>query len=307
MSDTTGTVVTKAPLKGGGGVLAIIPQDLDQTWRMARMAVIGKMAPKSLVEGKDEESATAACAIAIMAGAELGLTPLMALRSYAVVNGRPSLWGDGLKAVVRQSGKCEYIRTGSDQKMGWCEAKRNDTGETKRVEFTMEQAKLAKLNVKTGPWTSGYADVMMERRATNRCLNDLFADVLGGIVDAQEAQDDGPIYEHIDPQPTRSSPPPPPPEDATDVEEFDAAAFGAAIEAKIAETTDEDALIAMWEAERVDDMLADHQDWLDNLYDLRNRRLAIFNDDSSDEPEDGEQTDEPSLPLADEGSPGDKP
>lgn len=308
MSETTGTAVTKAPLKGGGGVLAIIPQDLDQTWRMARMAVIGKMAPKSLVEGKDEESATAACAIAIMAGAELGLTPLMALRSYAVVNGRPSLWGDGLKAVVRQSGKCEYIRTGSDQTKGWCEAKRNDTGETKRVEFTMEQAKLAKLNVKTGPWTSGYADVMMERRATNRCLNDLFADVLGGIVDAQEAQDDGPIYEHIESYPTRSSPPPPPPEeDATDVEEFDPAAFGQKIEKLIADASDEDTLIASWETERVDELLADHTDWLDSLYDQRAARIKLFDGDVTDEPDAGEQADEPSLPLDEGGDfPGDK-
>jgi len=308
MSDTTSLQVTpKAPLKGGGAVLAIIPQDLDAVWRMSKMAVIGKMAPKSLVEGKDEEAATAACAIAIMAGAELGLTPLMALRSYAVVNGRPSLWGDGLKAVVRQSGKCEYIRTGSDQKMGWCEAKRNDTGETKRVEFTMEQAKLAKLNVKTGPWTSGYADVMMERRATNRCLNDLFADVLGGIVDAQEAQDDGPIYEQIeDARPTRSSPPAPPPEeDTTDVEEFDPQAFAETIYKLVADAPDEATLIQQWEAARVDELLADHGDHLDSLYDARNARLAVFNGDVTDEPvpEGGEAKDEDEPGLDFPGDP----
>jgi len=182
-----------ARLGTGNAVMAFIPTDLDQIWRMARMAVVGKMAPKSLVEGKDPDEATSAAAIAIMAGAELGLTPLMALRSYAVVNGRPALWGDGLKAVVRQSGRCEFIRTGSDQTKGWCEAKRKDTGEEKRVEFTLEQAKAAGLDKKTGPWTSGYRDVMMERRATNRCLNDLFADVLGGIVSADEAMEDGPI------------------------------------------------------------------------------------------------------------------
>jgi hypothetical protein len=302
MSDTTSLQVTpKAPLKGGGAVLAIIPQDLDAVWRMSKMAVIGNMAPKSLVEGKDEESATAACAIAIMAGAELGLTPLMALRSYAVVNGRPSLWGDGLKAVVRQSGKCEYIRTGSDQKMGWCEAKRNDTGETKRVEFTLEQAKLAKLNVKTGPWTSGYADVMMERRATNRCLNDLFADVLGGIVDAQEAQDDGPIYETIeDARPTRSSPPPPPPEeDATDVVEFDPQAFVETVIAAVAAAPDEESLIATWEGLSVDTMLLEHNDLLDEVYEVRAARIRVF--DGEVEPE-GEATEE-----GQDDFPGDKP
>lgn len=209
MSDTE--TKTRVPaLRGGGTVMAIIPQDIDQVWRLAGMAWQGGMAPKSLVDKKTPEEAQAACAIAIMAGAELGLTPLMSLRSYAVVNGRPSLWGDGIKAVVRQSGRCEYIKTGSDQTMGWCEAKRADTGEVKRVEFTIAQAKAAKLTDKEGPWKAGYADVMMERRASNRCLNDLFADVLGGMASAEEALEDGPIVDVTPDRPTPPSPPSPP-------------------------------------------------------------------------------------------------
>lgn len=174
-----------AAFRAGGQVLAIIPQDIDQVWRIAGLAVMGNMAPKSLVEGKEFDEAQSACAIAIMAGAELGLTPLTALRSYAVVNGRPSLWGDGIKAVVRQSGRCEYIRAGGDMTKGWCEAKRSDTGEVMRREFTLDQARRANLTNKKGPWQE-YPDMMMERRATFRCLNDLFADVLGGLADASD-------------------------------------------------------------------------------------------------------------------------
>lgn len=215
--------VAKVPLRAGGNVMAIIPQDIDQVWRMARMAVIGRMAPKSLVDQKSEEEATASCAVAIMAGAELGLSPLMALRSYAVVNGRPSLWGDGIKAVVRQSGKCDYIRTGGDFTKGWCEARRSDNGEEKRVEFTWDQAKKAGLATKKGPWTDGYADMMMERRATFRCLNDLFADVLGGMADAQDPipDDDAPMHDITPYQQAREIAPPDVPdvpgeEDATE-------------------------------------------------------------------------------------------
>lgn len=286
MSDST--AVVKAPLRGGSAVTAIIPTDLDQVWRLAGMAVAGKMAPKSLVEGKDRDEAVAACAIAIMAGAELGLTPLMALRSYAVVNGRPSLWGDGLKAVVRQSGRCEYIRTGSDQTKGWCEAKRADTGEVKRVEFTMEQAKLAKLNNKTGPWTSGYADVMMERRATNRCLNDLFADVLGGIVDADEAMEDVPIVDA--PQPTHSQPPAPPPEveeevtEAEGMEVFDVEAFLNQVADVCLRAETEDALIEAWDALDVESTLTDMPEALAEAFDIRNKHIALFNS-HQDEPE----------------------
>lgn len=246
-----------APLRAGGNVLAIIPQDIDQVWRMAGMAVAGKMAPKSLVDGKQFEDAQAACAIAIMAGAELGLTPLMALRSYAVVNGRPSLWGDGLKAVVRQSGRCEFIRAGGDMTIGWCEAKRSDTGEVMRREFTMVQAVRAGLDKKQGPWRE-YPDMMMERRATSRCLNDLFADVLGGVIDQQEAIDGEPLDGPRDVTPVKLTPPSPPSpepdvavvdedhEAATGEQELDAANFFEQLEGALVLTTDEASLEEAW-------------------------------------------------------------
>lgn len=216
----TAVIMPRAPLRGGAPVVAIIPTDLEQVWRIATMAVSGAMAPDSLLKEKSGgwkplNDAISACAIAIMAGAEMGLTPLSALRSYAVVNGRPTLWGDGVKAVVRQSGLCEYIKTGSDENKGWCESKRKDTGEVQRKEFTIAQAKKANLLSKKGPWQE-YPDMMMERRATFRCLNDLYADVLAGIVSAEEAND----YSQTDDAPIASSqraiaatPPEPPPED----------------------------------------------------------------------------------------------
>lgn len=241
------------------GVTVILPQSIDDIWRVARMAVVGGMAPKSLTDGKDPDEATSACAIAIMAGAELGLTPLMALRSYAVVNGRPSLWGDGIKAVVRQSGRCEFIRAGGDLTKGWCEAKRSDTGEELRREFTWEQAKKANLSGKAGPWQQ-HPDMMMERRATARCLNDLFADVLGGIVSADEAQDSTVISD----EPRKVSPPSPPspppvpimeadapiideqPEAITGEQDFDSAKFFEDLELAMAGAHDAEAVEAAW-------------------------------------------------------------
>ena len=95
--------------------------------------------------------------------------------------------------------------------------------------------------------------------------------------------------------PTASSPPPPPPEeDATDVEVFDAEAFADKIIGLVASAADEDALIAMWEENRVDDLL-EGKSQLDDLYDARTKRIAVFDGDVTDEPEGGEQTDEPSL------------
>lgn len=175
--------------RAGAALATFVPTNMDEVKRMAQWAAVGGMAPKSLTENKNVEQATAACAIAIMAGAELGLTPMMALRSYAVVNGRPTLWGDGLIAVVMKSPmyKQGSLRRGYDEKakLGWCEAERTD-GSKWREEFTEAQAKKANLLSKKGPWQE-YPDVMMTRRAISKCLNFLFADVLGGFVTEDEA------------------------------------------------------------------------------------------------------------------------
>lgn len=44
------------------------------------------------------------CFVAIMAGAELGLPPFQALQSFAIINSRPTMYGDALVAVVRTNG-----------------------------------------------------------------------------------------------------------------------------------------------------------------------------------------------------------
>lgn len=189
--------------RAGAALATFVPTNMDEVKRMAQWAAVGGMAPKSLTENKNVEQATAACAIAIMAGAELGLTPMMALRSYAVVNGRPTLWGDGLIAVVMKSPayKAGSLKRGYDEakKLGWCEAERTD-GTKWREEFTEAQAKKAGLLTKKGPWQE-YPDVMMTRRAISKCLNFLFADVLGGFVTEDEAYY---AYETVDVTPRQS-------------------------------------------------------------------------------------------------------
>ena len=60
--------------------------------------------------GWTKHNPTAAC-VAIMHGKSLGLNPWQAVQSIAVINGRPTLWGDGLVAVVQRSGQCEGIET----------------------------------------------------------------------------------------------------------------------------------------------------------------------------------------------------
>ncbi|PLU83399.1 hypothetical protein BMJ22_05030, partial [Sinorhizobium medicae] len=137
-------------LSAGGSVMAIVPQTFEETFRVARAVVASGLAPSALIGKLTGDDAASAVAVAIMSGAELGLKPMVSLRSFTVINGKPALYGDGLINVVRMSGRVEYLRTGCDEiggkLVGFCEAKRNDTGEEKRVEFSQDDA------VRAGLW-----------------------------------------------------------------------------------------------------------------------------------------------------------
>ena len=64
-----------APLMAGGAVTAIVPQSLEEMWRVSTLVIRAGMAPKALVDKKSAVEAQSSVAIAIMAGAELGLPP----------------------------------------------------------------------------------------------------------------------------------------------------------------------------------------------------------------------------------------
>jgi hypothetical protein len=113
VSETTeGTARPASAIPVGGKVVPIIPQDNAEIMRLAKGAVASKFAPDSLTKDKTPEDAALAVATAMMAGAELGIPPMAALRSFTVINGKPALYGDGITAVVRRSGMAKYIRVG---------------------------------------------------------------------------------------------------------------------------------------------------------------------------------------------------
>ena len=87
----------RTELQSGGNLAAIVPQDAEQAFRMAQMIVNSGMAPK----GMDKPEKVVA---AIFAGLEVGLKPLQAVQSIAVINGRPTVWGDAAIGLVQGSG-----------------------------------------------------------------------------------------------------------------------------------------------------------------------------------------------------------
>jgi hypothetical protein len=200
-------------LQAGGTVKAIVPQDFDGAWRIAVAVTKAGMAPKGL---ESPEKAM----VAIMHGMEVGLTPMAALQSIAVVNGRPTIWGDGAIGLVRGSGKCEWIKERidgeGDKMVALCEVKRKGEEDPIRATFSVADAMKASLWGKAGPWQQ-YPKRMLAMRARAFALRDGFADILRGLGIAEEVQDFQPIKDVTPPKPP--APPAPPSENAEKTEE----------------------------------------------------------------------------------------
>src|SRR5580658_7958205 len=83
--------VAKPQLHAGGRVAALVPQTLEEAYRLADAMSQSGLTPNGIKTPQ-------AVMVAIMAGAELGLPPFQACQSFAVINGRPSIWGDAIPA-----------------------------------------------------------------------------------------------------------------------------------------------------------------------------------------------------------------
>lgn len=175
----------------GAQVAALVPQSLDEAFRVSQAIAASGLAPRGLEKAEQ-------IMVAIMAGAELGFAPFQSLQSFAVVNGRPTLWGDGLVAVVRRNG-CS-IREWHEDETAHCEVIRPDTGETITRSFSQADAIKAGLAGKTGPWQQ-YPQRMRAMRARAWAVRDGCADMLRGFQIAEEVQDYQPFRE-VGPQPT---------------------------------------------------------------------------------------------------------
>lgn len=170
--------------------IGIIPKTFEDGWRFSKLIASSDLAPK------DYRDKPANVLVAIQMGAELGLSPMAALQNIAVINGRPSLWGDAALAVVQvHPGYVthkEYFEGTGDSKTAVFEITRkgHDLHVTK---FSIADAKKAGLwDKKPSPWQT-YPDRMLQMRARGFGLRDKFADALRGLSIAEEAIDLPPV------------------------------------------------------------------------------------------------------------------
>lgn len=155
------------------------PRTLDEAMQLCDMLARSDLVPK------DYQGKPGNCFVAVQWGAEIGLKPMQAMQNIAVINGRPSLWGDAQLALVRNSPHCEYVLEDWDENgTAVCRAKRRNEPEQVRT-FSVEDQKTAGLIGKAGPHTQ-YPKRMRQLRARAFALRDVFTDVLKGIPQTEE-------------------------------------------------------------------------------------------------------------------------
>lgn len=161
--------------------------NLGDHMRVAEMLARSSLVPAAY-RGKPEN-----VLLASLAGSQFGWDATMAMRSFHIIEGQPSLKPEIQLALVRRAG---HSVTGETSPEGArVTGRRKDTGDELTVSFTTEDAKRAGLLGKRGPWQQ-YPAAMCWARAVSQLCRMLFGDcVLGAGYTPEELGGDDEVYE----------------------------------------------------------------------------------------------------------------
>lgn len=153
--------------------LAIVPRTIDEVSDLAERF------SKSTLLAKSMQGKPADVLVTIMAGQEMGLSPMASLRAIHVIDGKPVLSADGMIALVLGSGKAKYFtRVAESDTSVTYETCRVGTDVPRRCTWTWQMAKDAGLSLKDN-WRL-YKRQMLASRAKSELARDVYPDVLMG-------------------------------------------------------------------------------------------------------------------------------
>lgn len=173
-------------------------RSFEELERWAERAARSNMVPKDY-QGKPDN-----IILAVQMGSELGLRPMQSIQNIAIVNGRPSIWGDAMLALCMThplyAGVEERIEGEGDDMVAICVAQRRGDA-PKSGRFSVADAKRA------GLWGKDlygkYPTRMLAMRARGFALRDAFPDKLRGLIATEEAMDYEPVSAAPPPAPVK--------------------------------------------------------------------------------------------------------
>lgn len=184
-----------------GKELLPAPTNFEEAMKMADIMSGSQLIPKNF-QGRPQD-----VVVAMMWSHTLGIPTVQGLQYIAVINGKPSMYGDGLLAVAMASGQMADFKetfvggNTEDDLAAICTVKRKGLESPIIGQFSVADAKRAGLWGKMGPWKQ-YPKRMLKMRARAFALRDAFPDVLSGMSSGEE-QEDIIIGEHAE----QSNPP----------------------------------------------------------------------------------------------------
>lgn len=163
------------------GGFSLTPRNLSEAMEFAKIIASSDMVPKDYINKPGN------VLVAVQTGAELGLKPMQSLQGISVINGRPGVWGDAMRALVISHPEFEDLH--EEKADSHCTVTLKRRGRSAVVvTFTMDDAKKAGLAGKQGPWQTA-PKRMLQMRAFAFAARDLFADALKGIKSIEELRD----------------------------------------------------------------------------------------------------------------------
>jgi hypothetical protein len=160
------------------------PGSLDEAIMLAEKLATSAFVPKEF-RGKPGDVLAS-----IMFGAELGVGPLQAMQNIAVINGKPSIWGDLALALVQSHSHYEWHKEwfeGKDATLVAVFQIKRRGSPVHEVRFGHADAHAAGLLAK-GLYKT-HKPRMFQMRARGFGLRDQFSDALKGLITREEAED----------------------------------------------------------------------------------------------------------------------
>jgi|TARA_R110002020_G_scaffold316517_2_gene531736 hypothetical protein len=188
MTDTqekTTALAQKPALVVGKPIQAVVPENIEEAFRLATAITQADMAPKSY--GRNAQKVM----IGMLSAMEVGRGPMWALKNVAVINNQSCIWGEGVLDLLQSSGALEDLievtEGEGDNRTAKCTMKRRNQRTPYVGTFSIAQARTAGL-LNKDPWQK-YPDDMLMWRARHRAARIGFADALGGLRFPEETVD----------------------------------------------------------------------------------------------------------------------
>lgn len=161
--------------------LAIVPKTMPEMQSLAEVLAKSTLIPEALRNKAPD------IIVQLLAGAELGLSPMAAIRGVHVIQGKAILSADTMVALCLGSGLCEYFQVEAETETSVTYVcKRKGAPQPQRYTWSDEDTKAAGLNTKD-TWRL-FKKQMRRARCKSILARDSFPDLLAGVYDGDSGE-----------------------------------------------------------------------------------------------------------------------